>query len=251
MSPEINQVFANLLTLLKTAENQPPAELKLAVGQVLSARVVSAEGGLYLLQSGENTFYAKAETMLEVGAKVLLEVLGQKDGAVLLKRLEQPAQQTEETAADPLRLLLRKYGLSTEKDFQRVMESLREVPFEKLTAARYVVDPHLLAALLLPSPAKPEEFHKFEVYGYKKSRTETDIFEVSLELELERLGHVEVSIKAIDGLIFTRIWAENEDASTFLQKEIARLGTAGVELVPAAQGPLIVREALKEVDIRI
>jgi hypothetical protein len=251
MSPEINQVFTNLLTFLRSADSQPPAELKLAAGQVLQARVVSLEDGLYLLQSGESKFYAKAESALEIGRKVLLEVLGQKDGAILLKRLEQAPEQAEKTAADPVKLLLKKYGLSAEKDILRVQEALQEIPYEKMTAARYLLDPHLMAALLFPSPAGPEELHKFEIYGYKNSPDAPDVYEVALELELERLGHVEISLKAVEGLVFTRIWAASPEASATIKTKIAELGEYRVELIPAALGPLIVRDVVRGVDIRI
>ncbi|PKM90424.1 MAG: hypothetical protein CVU87_02315 [Firmicutes bacterium HGW-Firmicutes-12] len=254
MGPEIGNVFTNLITLFKNMDKpDSDTQIKLSVGQIIKAQVLSKEGDLYLLQNGDKRFFAKAENSLEPGQIILLEVLGNKEENIVMKRVEGILEKKDENAFDPVKQLMKKFGINTEKDLLQVQHAIKDIPCEPTIATRYLLDPHLLTALLLPSYLNEDEYNRIEVNCYKSAQSNQDIFEVSMELELSQLGHIEITVKSIENNIYTRIWADVQTTEEILKSKIEEIQDIcpRIELIPARQGPLIVRDIQKKVDVRI
>lgn len=254
MGSEISNVFSNLTMILKNLNNLSSENtIRLNIGQIVEAQVLSKNEDLYLLKNNDRSFYAKSETELEIGQKILLQVLGNKDELVYLKRVLDLPRDNENNTSENSKQLLKKFGEMTEKEIQQIMLAIREIPCESNTAARYLLDPYLLTAILLPSPIKNEEYDKIEINSYKNGQSKQDVFEVFLDLSLSRLGHIEIMVRSVANNIYARIWAASEETEELLKTQIKEIEEmcSHVEIVPLVQGPLIIREMQKNLDIRI
>lgn len=254
MGSEISNVFSNLTMILKNLNNlSSENKISLNIGQTIEAQVLSKNEDLYLLQNKDRSFYAKSETELEIGQKIILQVLGNKDELVYLKRVVDLPKDYENNTTDHSKQLLKKFGEMTEKEIQQIMLAIREIPCESTTAVRYLLDPYLLTAILLPSPIKNEEYDKIEINSYKNGQSKQDVFEIFLDLSLSRLGHIEIMVRSIANNVHTRIWAASEETEELLKTQIKEMEEicSHVEIVPLVQGPLIIRDMQKSLDIRI
>lgn len=228
------------------------AKLRFHVGQVIEARVISKEGNHYLLSFGEKQFWAEAENNLQTGQNVLLEVLGSKNGMVYLKRTNDLSTGNWDKKEDgPLRQLIAKYGFIAEKDIIQIESMVKNIPCDQALAVRFLLDPHVVAAILFPFANQEATMQKIEVDCYKSPAGGQDVFEVFLELELEQLGHIEIAVKSQGGTIFTRIWSQSEDTWRLLDNSLDNLRQIckNVELLSIDHGSLLRRGMPKKVDI--
>ena len=118
-------LISNLLTVWQGLDLSKAGTtvIRFRAGEVMKALVLSREGETYLLQCGENKFQARSETPLRTGEWVRLLVLGGRDDAVLLKNLSAlPPEEAERAAAERTTQLIKKYGVTQEKEIVQVRE---------------------------------------------------------------------------------------------------------------------------------
>lgn len=233
-------------------DNLTSAKIRFHVGQVIEARVLSKEGNFYLLSFGEKQFWAEAEYNLQTGQRVLLEVLGSKNEMVYLKRTDDLLTGNRDKKEDgSLRQLIGKYGFTAEKEIMQIESLVKNIPCDQALAVRFLLDPHVIAAILFPFGTQEAAMQKIEVDCYKAPVGGLEVFEILLELELERLGHIEIAVKSVEGTIFTRIWSQSEETWRLLSDSLDNLRQIckNVELVSVDQGSLLRRSMPKKVDI--
>jgi len=251
---QINNILSNLLTVLNPDRTGTETALTLRAGEVLEALVLSKEGDTYLLQTGGDKFYARSEAPLQAGELVRLSVLGRRDDDILLKNITLiPGEEADEAAADRIARLIKKYGLTQEKEIFQVRESLTRIPCEETRAVRYLLDPHLLAALLIPAENRDETYQKIEINGYKSTAMKKNVWEVILELDMPELGRLDLAFKMVEDHLYLRVWAELADTESLLrqkQEVIASVCTQ-MEIIPALQGPLFCKDAHRNIDLKV
>lgn len=252
MVPDIRGILRNLTTLLKTW--QPPDQetgLKFKAGQVLEAQVVAQKGDLFLLEHQGKRFYAKAETPLEPGQKMQLVVVENRGELHVLKKMT-PGENEVWERENGTRLVMKRYGLSGENQMSQIENNLGKIPAEPAAAVRYLLDPHLVAALFLPNPQLAEDFYRLEINDCRKAPGGQDAVEVCLDLSTENLGRMEIIIRYLGGKIYTRIWAESPQTEELLAGEQAMLTeiSPNIEIVPAAQGPILAYHSQKSLDVK-
>ncbi|MCR4442744.1 MAG: hypothetical protein QHH10_10485 [Peptococcaceae bacterium] len=254
MGLEIKNSFSNLVTMLKNPDGTAwETVLKLAAGQEVVALVAGKEGDVYLLQVGERSFLAKSEIPLETGEVIKLIVLGPKDQAVLLKKIPFFPVEKEETITGGIKQLLARQGITGEKETGKLISALKRIPVEEKTGLRYLLDPHLVAAVLLNAGLNEEKLQRIEINRYKSQHSSKDVYEIWMGLNMNTLGRIEVAIKMVEENIFARIWAELPETESILRerKDEIQAVIAAVEIVPVMSGPIFPRKQDISLDIKV
>lgn len=221
-------------------------------GSILMATVKDKADQHYLIEIGDKKYFLESDTELPVGGKLQLmakETVGNK---VSLQKY-QPQQGKHDQPIDKIRALVAKYGLQGEKEVSQLAERLAQLPVDPQTGVRYLLDPHLATAVIIPPTQQELENTKIEIKEYKDSQSGQRVWEVSFDVNLAILGSIEVVLKLIDSKIYTRIWAEEPSTEALLrekQKEMEGLSTM-LEIVSATMGPLIPREPAENIDLKV
>lgn len=252
----VNNYLSNLANLLLNLEVRDPAVTRqFVLGERMEAQVMSREGDNYLVQAGARLFRAESTLSLPVGAELILVVAEQKDGRTYLK-LEQALKHDsseQEQGQDRVRRLAAKYGVTGEKEISQLAEQLAKLPVEEMTGVRWLLDPHLAAGVIIIPYKGSDPEARIEIGQYKQAAGQERVWEVSFDLELARLGLLEIVIKLLNGRIYTRIWAEKPETEALLkarQDELDLLD-AQVEIVAVNAGPIIARDTRESIDLKI
>lgn len=248
----ISNLLSSLITLLKGLDSSGPGEQSFRVGQNLKAQVLSKEGPVYHLQIGDKSFTAQAATPLEIGRWVKLTVLGMENNQLLLKKTAGDGEDQQELRSDG-RKLMEKFGVTRDTDCMRVESTVKQLPVAENTAIRYLLDPHLLAAVITQQTFLSDNQQRIEVYQYHNGPEQEKALEIRLDLDLENLGHLEVSLRMAGESIYTRIWAPAQETEELLQKKIRQGGLPlpHVEIIPFYNGPLLTGKNADMVDMKV
>lgn len=229
------------------------AGLILRPGQVFTGVIVAKEGKQYWLKAGENMLPVRSENPLEVGQKIKLHVLGFRGEDLLVEKLPWTMEEEGSKKAKVLARLIEKYGSREEKELAVIKEALLKLPVEENTAVRYLLDPYLWAALLLPREKRDEGYNKLEISRYKGAVSKEDVWEVSLELQMPVLQKIEVKIKMQGGNLYTQIWADSGETVNILrnkEKDLERFCTS-VEILPLEEGPLLRDNYMENINLTV
>lgn len=256
MVTPINNLLIDMLTVLGGRDYSGAGALpvKFHAGEVMEALVLSKQGDAYLLKTGGNEFLARSEQPLQTGKLVRLLVLGSKDDTILLKNMSaQPGEEAERASGDRTLQLIRKYGITQEKEIILVRELLNRIPCEENTAVRCLLDPYLLAALFIPGQGRDQEYQKLEISGYNSAIENKRVWEVCIDLDMPELGRLDLNVRMVESCIFLRIWAESKQTEDLLRAGRAELAAVcpQIEIVPAAHGPLFRNEPHRDIDLRV
>lgn len=229
--------------------------IMLKPGQLFSAVVAAQKGKLFFLQVGDKMLPVRAETDLTVGQKLTLQVIKWQGEELLVRQLPLalPEVTKNETRQQQLLRILEKFGLSGEKELPTVLERMQKLPVDEQTAIRFLLDPSILTALLIPREKEQQWFDQIEINCYKGVAVQGQLWEVTFQLALPVLGHLEVKMKMVQQEIFTQIWTDSFAAETILrekQKDLAAVCTH-VEIIPVAEGPLIKTDFTKKIDLMV
>lgn len=222
-------------------------------GQTFKAVVAAKDGQHYLLKMGENLLPVRSENLLSVGQQVKLHVLGFRGEELLVKKL--PLSEGEEVDKNERQLIrvIEKYGVRGDKEIGVIKENIAKLPIEENTAVRYLLDPHLFTALLIPSEKENDSFDKLEITRYRGTMAKEDIWEVSFELEMATLGHLELKMKMLGENLFMQIWAGLPETENILKckKNKLELFCTNVEIIPVNEGPLITGKYVENLDLMV
>jgi hypothetical protein len=247
---QVSNNLANTLVVLKDFDC-----LLLRPGQVFTGVVVSQAkaGKQYLLKTGENLLPVSSEKPLQIGQKIRLHVLGFRGEDLLVEKLPSIMEQQECKKTNVIAKALEKYGVKGEKEIAVIKKVILKLPVEENTAIRYLLDPHLLAALLLPTEKREDVYNKLEITRYNGVLIKEDVWEVSLELQLPALGRMELKIKKQGENLYMQIWAESGKTENILQKRKKELETfcTSVEIFPFEEGPLLITNHLDNIDLTV
>ncbi len=252
MDLKISNVLLNMAAdIQKAAGTNTATQLKYSVGQTFEALVMSKEGENFILQAGNRSFAARAESPLPLGEIVKLLVLEANEETMTLK-LVSPLTQDSDQLGEKIKQTIRKYGLTGEKEIMQTMLELSRIPCDENSAVRYLLDPNLLLALLIPEYSQAA-YQKLEIYEYKGQAANGKTSEVRFKLELDKLGRIEILLRSIDSSIYTRIWAELADTQRLLadnEKTLLAI-CPHTEIVPTSDGPLFANEVQENIDFVI
>jgi hypothetical protein len=245
-----NGNLLNILALLKDAGG-----INLKPGQVFSAVVAAQEGNLFFLQIGEKMFPVRAQTNLTIGQHLTLQVLEWHGEELFVRNLPfgAPDVGPGEEREQLLQRILEKFSVRGEKELQSVLDSLAKIPADEQTAVRYLLDPNLVAALLIPQEHLETGYDKLEISRYKGLTGQEEIWEVVFELSLPVLGHMELKLKMVEQGLYLQIWAEAAETETLLRTRKDELAVlcSHVEIVAGAEGPLIKADLTKKIDMMV
>lgn len=223
-------------------------KLDLLPGQRLEAVVADKNGNMFILKTNSDILLVTSDKPLQKGERLELFASQEDDNLVLWL-----VQEEEEQGKGLVKLkqALKRYGATEEREVSQVREHLQKIPIDEKTAVRYLLDPHLLSALLLPMQPR-KDYNRVEIGQYKSASTKQNIYEVVLNLEMDRLGHLEIVLKMIDGKIYSRIWSSSADTESILRQNQEELSApvCYLEIVPVSAGPLVVVEQ-DDLDLRI
>lgn len=242
----------NILALLKDAGG-----INLKPGQIFSAVVAAQEGNLFFLQIGEKMFPVRAQTSLTLGQRLTLQVLEWQGEELFVRNLPFGAADVVrcEGREQLLARVLEKFGLRGEKELQSVLDSLARIPADEQTAVRYLLDPNLVAALLIPKEQGQLAawYDKLEISRYKGMTGQEESWEVVFELNLPVLGHLELKLKMVEQGLYLQIWAEAAETETLLRTRKDELAgfCAHVEIIAGAEGPLLKADLTKKIDVMV
>jgi hypothetical protein len=229
--------------------------LLLRPGQVFTGIVVSQvnAGKQYVLKTGENLIQVHSEKPLQIGQKIRLHVLGFEGKNLLVEKLSGTMEQEESKKAKVIARAIEKYGVKGEKEATVIKDTLRKLPIAEDTAIRYLLDPHLWAALLLPTKKGEDIYNKLEISKYSGVIIEEDFWEVNLELQLSILGKIEVKVKMQGENLYAQIWADSGETENVLQKQKKELEKfcTSVEIFPFEEGPLLITNHLDNIDLMV
>lgn len=221
-------------------------------GSIVTVTVKDKAGQYYLIEIEGKEYFLESDTELLVGGKLQLMTKETVGNRISLQR-PLPQQGRHDQPIEKIKPLAARYGFQGEKEISQLVEKLAQLPVEPQTAVRYLLDPHLATAVIIPAPQKELEETKIEVKKYKESCNGQKVWEVSLDLDFAQLGSMEIVLKLIDGKIYTRLWAKEPSTELLLrerQKELTALSTV-IEIVAAQAGPLIPREPTENIDLKV
>lgn len=227
-------------------------EGKLLPGETFTAVVKSKSGNYYLVEAGSDSFFLEADTDLQPEERLQLLVKEEARDKVMLERT-MPNSVEQEKVLERVRLLAAKYGFTGEKEITQLAEQLAKLPVDEKTGIRYLLDPHLATAVVIPGQILAKHQAKIEIEQYKQATGGQRIWEVSLDVNLAQLGQVELVLKLIDGRIYAWMWAEQPETEALLKAKQNELDLQAflVEIVPVTAGPLIPRETEDIIDMRV
>jgi hypothetical protein len=149
--------------------------------------------------------------------------------------------------------LIERYGFRGEKDTAVIKEAVQRLPIEENTAVRYLLDPFLFTALLIPGEKKDDVYNKLEISRYKGVVIQEDVWEVCFQLQLPVLKKIEIKLKMQNESLYAQIWADTLETENVLlsrKKDLERLCTK-VEIIPYNEGPLIVDNYEQNIDFMV
>lgn len=228
--------------------------LCLKAGQIFEGVVAAKEGEQFLLKMGEDFLPVRSETPLSIGQKVKLQVLGFRGEELLVKKL--PLTEVEEAHKKEQQLikLIEKFGgFKGEKEVSVIKQMIAKLPVDENTAVRYLLDPNLFTALLIPREKSHDAYDKVEITKYRGAMVKQDIWEVCFELEMPSLGHLELKIRMLGERLYTQIWADVPETENILRcrkEELERFCT-NVEIIPVMEGPLITSDYTENIDLMV
>lgn len=228
------------------------AGLILRPGQVFTGVVLAKETQLFWLKTGETFLPVRSEKPLEVGDLIKLRVLGYKGEDVLVEKLPLLPEEVS-SQAKSLDKLIEKYGPRGEKETAMIKEAVLKIPVEENTAVRYLLDPYLFAALLLPQENRTAGYNKIEIAKYRGAMLKEDVWEVGFQLQMPVLQNIEIKLKMQAGNIYVQIWTNCLQTEHLLQErkmEIESFCTK-VEIIPVAEGPLIAESFQDNIDLMV
>jgi hypothetical protein len=220
------------------------------VGEKLNLTVMGKTGDGYIVKSGNDLLLLNMQDQLTRGEQVCFVVLSDSRKQSVLKRISQGPEKPMDDA-EKAQQVLRRFGIAGSRDMQTVQAQARKIPGEQTTALRYLLDPNLLAAMLMPEQTRPV-YQRVEVTQYQGGAGREDSYEIALCLDLEHLGHLEISLRWTQGMMTTRIWADSVETETELtqrKEEIEALGMY-LEIVPFSLGPLVERDYSVTLDMK-
>jgi len=183
-----------------------------------------------------------------------LQLLARKiEGNKIILQQTMTEKQEHRPLQEQIRQLAAKYGFTSEKELSQLAEKLSRLPVDEKTGVRYLLDPNLHTAVIIPATQSEEHNTRIEVEEYRQVPGNQRIYEVNLDVKLAQLGSVEISLKMVEGRIYGRIWAENPATEALLWerynelKEVAEL----LDIVPAAAGPLIPKDYDEIIDLKV
>ncbi|MBZ4655189.1 MAG: hypothetical protein JG781_2546 [Peptococcaceae bacterium] len=244
--------LSNLILNLGTS-TQENTLLTFSSGQKFMATVVSREGNNYILQWGARLIAAQSHIPLEIGQVMRLQVLSHEGQKVLLRTIPTAVEEKEIRKEDYLKQLIEKYGFSTDKEMTKIETALRKIPVSEGEALRYLVDPHIMLALLFPNNEQKGGYEAIEIWHYGQKAKDKKIFEIHMQMDYKNLGHIQIVLTVVDGYTYVQMWAEQEDTEVLLKERIGILKTATTicQVVPAPAGPLIRKEVRDSIDFTV
>ncbi|MDD2211586.1 MAG: flagellar hook-length control protein FliK [Clostridia bacterium] len=249
----VGKIGSNAANIMVVAKDF--AGLILRPGQVFTAVVVSLaqEGEQYLLKTGESLLPVRSEKPLEIGQKIRLHVLGFKGEDLLVEKLPWIIGEEGSKKAKVIARAIAKYGFKGEKETAVIKEALLKLPVEENTAVRYLLDPYLFAALLLPREKREDGYNKLEITRYKGAVVKEDVWEVVFQLQMPTLRKIEVKIKMQGGKLYTQIWADSGETEKILQgkkKDLEKF-CLSVEILSFEEGPLIIDHYTENINLMV
>ncbi|MFZ5351919.1 MAG: hypothetical protein ACOZCL_04235 [Bacillota bacterium] len=242
----------NLILCLGTSTKENTL-LTFSPGQKFMATVVSREGNNYILQLGDRLIVAQSHIPLEIGQVMRLQVLIHEGQKVLFKTIPAGMEEKEVKKEDPLKQLMKKYGFSIDKEMTKIETALRRIPVAQGEALRYLVDPHIMLALLFPNNKQKGGYESIEILHYGQKAKDKKIFEIHMQMDYKKLGHIQIVLTVVDGYTYVQMWPEQEDTEILLKERIGILKTATTicQVVPAPMGPLIRKEVRDSIDCTV
>jgi hypothetical protein len=229
------------------------AGLILRPGQVFKGVVLAKEGQQYWLKVGDNLLPVRADKSLQVGEQIKLRVLDFKGEDLLVERIPLQLEEGAQNKNHVINNLIERYGFRGEKETAVIKEAVQKLPVEENTAVRYLLDPFLFLALLIPGEKKDELYHKIEISRYKGAMIKEDVWEVCFQLQLSVLKNIEIKIKMQGASLYAQIWADTLETENILlsrKKDLEKLCTK-VEIIPYNEGPLIVENYEQNIDFMV
>lgn len=221
-------------------------------GTIFTATVKDKATQYYRIEIEGKQYFVESDSELPLGEKLQLITKETVDNKIKLQYLP-PQQNKQDHPIEKVRALVAKYGFQGEKELYQLAEKLAQLPVDPQTGVRYLLDPHLATAVIIPAPQKDLENTKIEIKEYQESQRGQRVWELSLDLNLAQLGSLEIVLKLIDNKIYTRIWAKEPSTEALLrekQRELSQISTI-LEIVPVAAGPLIPKEPAENIDLKV
>jgi hypothetical protein len=207
-------------------------------------------GNGYVVKSGNDLLLLNIQDQLTRGEQVMFVVLSDSKKQTVLKRISQGPDKPMDDA-EKAQQVLRRFGIAGTRDMETVQAHARKIPGEQTNALRYLLDPNLLAAVLAPEQAR-QVYQRMEVTQYQGGVGRETSYEIAICLDMEHLGHLEISIRWTQGMITTRIWADSAETEMDLirrKEEIEALGMY-LDIVPFPMGPLVERDYSVTLDMK-
>ncbi len=234
----------NLILTLGTATKEKSL-LPFFLGQKFTATVLSRAGSNYLLQYGAQLITAQSEIPLEIGETIGLRVLSLEGEKILLQTIAtREVEEKELEREDTLRQLIKKYGVTTDKEIMKIEAALKKIPVAEAEAVRYLMDTHVMLALLIPNAIRKGSYDTIEIFEYGQKAKGKKIFEIKIKMDYDNLGHIQIVLTIVDTYTYIQIWSGQEDTEALLKDQIGVLNTATTvcQVIPASMGPLIRKE---------
>jgi flagellar hook-length control protein FliK len=222
------------------------------VGEKLNLLVTGKHGEGYVMKYGNEWLLIHIHEDLKKGEQIAFVVLSDSKKQSILKRIAQgPEKPMDET--EKAQQVLRRFGVNGSRDMQAIQVQASKIPGEQTTALRYLLDPNLMAALLLPEQARQQVYQRVEVTQYQGGIQREESYEIALCLDMEHLGHLEVSLRWTGGSMFTRIWADSVETELDLTRNKEAIEALGMylEVIPFAMGPLVERDYSVTLDMKV
>jgi hypothetical protein len=220
------------------------------VGEKLNLTVMGKAGNGYIVKSGNDLLLIDIQDQLTRGERALFVVLSDSKKQSVLKRISQGPDKPMDDA-EKTQQALRRFGIVGARDMQTVQAHARKIPGEQTAALRYLLDPNLLAAMLVPEQAR-QVYQRVEVTQYQGGVGREESYEIALCLDLEHLGYLEISMRWTQGMIMTRIWADSPETEMDLVRRKEEIEAMGMylEVVPFPMGPLVERDYSVTLDMK-
>ena len=223
-------------------------------GQVFTGIVLAKEGQQYWLKVGESFLPVRADKSLQVGEQIKLRVLDFKGEDLLVERIPLMLEENAQNKTHLIDKLIERYGFRGEKETVVIKEAVQKLPVAENTAVRYLLDPFLFTALLIPAEKKDNDaYNKIEISRYKGVVIKDDVWEVCFQLQLPVLKNLEIKIKMQNESLYAQIWADTWETENILlsrKEDLERLCTK-VEIIPYNEGPLIFDNYEQNIDFMV
>lgn len=220
-------------------------------GQVNKFIIEARYGSFYLLKKEQDFILVSSDLPLEIGEEVELMVSG-KSSLVLHQKIDLSFPETSKED-EQIKQLIKSFGVFKEKEFVELKESIGKIPVDQKTAIRYLLDTHLFTAILFPHTLEKRQYDRMEITQHKSDLDKQNIWEIFFDLEMGSLGHLEIKMKLYESNLFIQIWAESKDTESLLKDNyhIFTKEFPYVEIIPHYQGPLVLKNHLESLDLKV